>query len=240
MPEQLSFAEFQDNIDISEIQITVQEIHQKGYYSENKSYSEEHIARVAMFSSAIANLEGADDKTKRLLQEAVKYHSCRRMLDIAEEQHQEYSAKIAGQELSEKYSETDVGIVQAAIELQNLRYSSSKTDKMENERKEKVSELCEKYGLDISNGERIDCIAKYIEDSVNLDKARFVTKTNNPPGEEFSFYSLKTDTARKLVKASYCIQDELSTEHLKEMSKVATIDFEAETDTIMKEFLQKI
>lgn len=239
MPEQLSFAEFQDNIDISEIQITVQEIHQKGYYSENKSYSEEHIARVAMFSSAIANLEGADDKTKRLLQEAVKYHSCRRMLDIAEEQHQEYSAKIAGQELSEKYSETDVGIVQAAIELQNLRYSSSKTDKMENERKEKVSELCEKYGLDISNGERIDCIAKYIEDSVNLDKARFVTKTNNPPGEEFSFYSLKTDTARKLVKASYCIQDELSTEHLKEMSKVATIDFEAETDTIMKEFFTK-
>ena len=239
MPEQLSFAEFQDSIDISEIQITVQEIHQKGYYSENKSYLEEHIARVAMFSSAIANLEGADDKTKRLLQEAVKYHSCRRMLDIAEEQHQEYSAKIAGQELSEKYSETDVGIVQAAIELQNLRYSSSKTDKIGNERKEKVSELCEKYGLDISNGERIDCIAKYIEDSVNLDKARFVTKTNNPPGEEFSFYSLKTDTARKLVKASYCIQDELSTEHLKEMSKVATIDFEAETDTIMKEFFTK-
>ena len=239
MPEQLSFAEFQDSIDISEIQITAQEIHQKGYYSENKSYSEEHIARVAMFSSAIANLEGADDKTKRLLQEAVKYHSSGRMLDIAEEQHQEYSAKIAGQELSEKYSETDVGIVQAAIELQNLRYSSYETDKMENERKEKVAELCEKYGLDISNGERIDCIAKYIEDSVNLDKARFVTKANNPPGEKFSFDSLKTDTARKLVKASYCIQDELSTEHLKEMSKVATIDFEAATDTIMKEFFTK-
>lgn len=239
MPEQLSFTEFQDSIDISEIQITAQEIHQKGYYSENKSYSEEHIARVAMFSSAIANLEGADDKTKRLLQEVVKYHSSGRMLDIAEEQHQEYSTKIAGQELREKYSETDVGIVQAAIELQNLKYSSYELDKMENERKEKVVELCEKYGLDISNGERIDCIAKYIEDSVNLDKARFVTKANNPPGENFSFDSLKTDTARKLVKASYCIQDELSTKHLKEMSKVATIDFEAATDAIMKEFFTK-
>ena len=236
MPEQLSFTEFQDSIDISEIQITAQEIHQKGYYSENKSYSEEHIARVAIFANAIANLEGADDKTKRLLQEAVKYHSSGRMLDIAEEQHQKYSAKIAGQELSESYSETDVGIVQASIELQNLRYSSYETDKMEKERKEKVAELCEKYGLDISNGERIDCIAKYIEDSVNLDKARFVTKANNPPGEKFSFNSLKTDTARKLVKASYCIQDELSTKHLKEMSKVATIDFEAATDAIMKEF----
>lgn len=231
MPEQLSFAQLQDSIDISEIKITAQEIHQKGYYSENKSYSEEHIARVAMFSSAIANLEGADDKTKRLLQEAVKYHSSGKMLDIEKEQHQEYSAKIAGQELSERYSETDVGIVQAAIELQNLRY-----DKMENERKEKVAELCEKYGLDISNGERIDCIAKYIEDSVNLDKTRFVTKANNPPGEKFSFDSLKTDTARKLVKASYCIQDELSTEHLKEMSKIATIDYEEATDDIMKEF----
>ena len=87
----------------------------KGYYSENKSYSEEHIARVAIFANAIANLEGADDKTKRLLQEAVKYHSSGRMLDIAEEQHQEYSAKIAGQELSESYSETDVGIAKFKI-----------------------------------------------------------------------------------------------------------------------------
>ena len=239
MPEQLSFSELQNNIDISEICNTVQEIHQKGYYNENKEYSEEYIARVATFSSAIANLENADDKTKKLLQEAIKYHSSGRKLDTTREKHQAYSAKIAGQELSEKYSKTDVGIMQAAIELQDLNYSSSVSKEMEKERKEKVAQLCEKYELDIDNGEKIDCIAKYIEDGVNLDKARFVPKVNNTPGEKFSFDSLKTDSARKLVKASYCIHDELSAEHLKEMSKVATIDFKEKTDDIMKEFFTK-
>lgn len=240
MPEQLSFSELHDSIDISEIQKTAQEIHQKGYYSRNQSYSEEHIVRVAMFSNAIANLEGQDDKTKQLLGEAVKYYSSGRMLDIAEEQHQEYSAKIAGKELGERYSQTDVGIIQAAIELQNLKYSSSTLDEMEKERNEKVTELCNKYGLNVSDGKRIDTIATYIADSVTLDKARFVTKANNPPGEKFDFQSLKTDTAKRLVKSSYCLQDQLSAEHLKEMAKVAHIDYEAEKDTIMKEFFTRI
>ena len=240
MPEQLSFSELQDSIDMSEIQSTVEEIHQKGYYNGNKSYSEEHITRVAIFSNAIANMEGVDDKTKRLLGEAVKYYSSGRMLDIAEEQHQEYSARIAGKELGERYSQTDVGIVQAAIELQNIKYSSGKSDEREKQRKEKVIELCSKYDLNLSEGKRIDTIATCISDAVTLDKARFVTKANNPPREVFNFDDLKTNTARRLVKASYCVQDKLSTEHLKQMRKVANIDYETEKDTIMKKFFTKI
>lgn len=241
MPEQLSFSEFYDSIDISGIQNVTQEIHQKGYYSRNQSYSEEHIVRVAMFANAIANLEGQDNKTKQLLGEAVKFYSSGRMLDITEEQHQEYSAKIAGKEIAGKYSKTDVGIIQAAIELQNLKYTSSTLDEKEKEkeRTEKIIQLCSKYGLNVEDGKRIDIIATYISDAVVLDKARFVIKTDNPPGEQFDFYSLKTNTAKRLVKSSYCIQDRLSTEHLKEMAKVAHIDYETEKDTIMKEFFTK-
>lgn len=233
-PQQLSFSEFRDNIDISEIRSTVEEIHKKGYYSENKSYSEEHIARVAMFANAIANIEGIDGKTKKLLGETAKYYSAGRVLDIAEEHYQEYSAKIAGEELAGRYSQTDVGIVQAAIELQ--KYSSSKVNEQETERKNKIDELCNKYNLSLSEGKRIDAIETYISDAVNLDKARFVNKAKNPIGERFDFYQLKTNTAKKLVESSYCIQDELSVEHLKDLEKVAHIDFKKEKDTIMKEF----
>lgn len=241
MPEQLSFSEFHDSIDISEIQSIAKEIHEKGYYSENKSHSEEHIVRVAMFSNAIANLEGQDEKTKQLLGEAVKYYSCGRMLDIEEEQHQEYSAKIAGKELGERYSETDVGIIQAAIELQNLQYSSSTLlDERKKERDAKVVELCSKYGLSANDGKRMDIIATYVADAVTLDKARNVPKANARSGEKLYLESLTTDTAKSLIKSSYCMQDQLSAEHLKEMAKVAHIDYEAEKDTIMKEFFTRV
>lgn len=240
MPEQLYFSEFHDSIDISEIQNIAKEIHEKGYYNENKSHSEEHIVRVAMFSNAIANLEGQDEKTKQLLGETVKYYSSGRMLDIEEEQHQEYSAKIAGKELGERYSKTDVGIIQAAIELQNLQYSSSTLDERKKERDEKVVELCSKYGLSANDGKRIDTIATYVSDAVTLDKARIVPKANARPGEKLYLESLTTDTAKSLIRSSYCMQDQLSTEHLKEMAKVAHIDYEAEKDTIMKEFFTRI
>ena len=237
MPEQLSFSELKENIDMSEIQSVAQEIHEKGYYSENKIYSEEHIVRVAMFSKAIANIEGIDEKTKELLGEAVKYYSSGRRLDIPEEQHQEYSAKIAGKELGGRYSQEDVRIVQASIELQNFY----KTEQREKQRKEKIAELCNKYGIDTSDGKRIDTIATCISDADALDKARFVTKANNRPGKVFDFQELKTNTARRLVKVSHCIQDKLSTEHLKHMKKVAHIDFEEEKGTIMEKFFtQKI
>ncbi len=240
MPEQLSFSDFHDSIDIPEIQSISKEIHEKGYYRENKSYSEEHIVRVAMFSNAIANLEGQDEKTKQLLGETVKYYSSGRMLDIEEEQHQEYSAKIAGKELGERYSKTDVGIIQAAIELQNLQYSSSTLDERKKERDEKVVELCSKYGLSANNGKRIDAIATYVSDAVTLDKARIVLKANARSGKKLDFESLiTTNTAKRLIRSSYCMQDQLSVEHLKEMAKVAHIDYEAEKDTIMKEFFTR-
>lgn len=241
LAEQMPFNELQRNIDIAEIRKAVEEIHQKGYYSKNKVYSEEYVTRVVIFANAIANLEGADEKTKRLLQEAVKYHSCGRMIDSERIQYQEYSAKIAGQELSDKFSKTDVGIVQASIELQNYRYSSSENDERKNERQEKIEELCKKYGLDISCGERIGLISQYIEDSINLDRTRFLARADIPPEEVFSPESLQTETAKKLIKASYCMQDELATEHLKTMSKVATVSWEYGKSCIRNQmFPQKI
>ena len=226
MPEQLSFTEFKDYVDSLEVGEIIKEVHEKGYYSENKSYSEEHVARVAMFSNAIANIEGADDKTKILLGEAVKYYSCGRQLDMAKENHQEYSAKIAAKELKDRYSEADVGIIQAAIELQNLNDSSLTSEENQKLRQEKLTELCDKYNLSLNESGRIETIATCISDAVTLDTTRFANKAYPPPGEAFYYDDLKTDAAKRLVKASYCMQDKLSEEHL-------------EKDTIIKEFFTK-
>lgn len=208
-----------------------QDIHQKGYYSENEQYSEEHIVRVAMFSNAIANMEGQDDRTKKLLGEAAKYYSSGRMIDSTEEQHQEYSAKIAGKELCEMYSKTDMGIVQAAIELQGI--SAELEEK-------KLNELCGKYGLSLEDGKTVTTIAHYISDAVNLDKARFVPKAKEPEEkrekEKLYFWNLRTDTAKRLIKSSYCMQDQLSIDHLKELEKIAHIDYEAEKSIIAEKF----
>lgn len=239
MPEQLSFTEFKDYVDSLEVGEIIKEVHEKGYYSENKSYSEEHVARVAMFSNAIANIEGADDKTKILLGEAVKYYSCGRQLDMAKENHQEYSAKIAAKELKDRYSEADVGIIQAAIELQNLNDSSLTSEENQKLRQEKLTELCDKYNLSLNESGRIETIATCISDAVTLDTTRFANKAYPPPGEAFYYDDLKTDAAKRLVKASYCMQDKLSEEHLEKMERVAHIDFKSEKDTIIKEFFTK-
>ena len=240
MPEQMSFSEFRDSIDISEIQSIAKEIHEKGYYSKNKSHSEEHIVRVAMFSNAIATLEGQDEKTKQLLGEVVKYYCSGGILDIEEEPHQEYSARIAGKELGERYSKTDLGIIQSAIELQNLQYSSISSDERKKQRDEKIAELCSKYGLRQNDLKIVETIVTYLEDGIELDKARITPQENIRPREKFDFKSLKTDTAKSLVMASYCMQDQLSVEHLKQMAKVAHINYNEEKDKIMEELFTKI
>ncbi len=230
MPKQISVSEFKENINFMEIKNVAEEIYQKGYYSKNKLYSEEHIIRTYMFANTIANMEGLDSQTRILLGEAVKYYSTGRMLDSVDEKHQKYSSMIAKRELDSKYSKEDVGVIQAVFELQGFQ------DLNENARAEKIAELCSKYGLDLKDSEKIDIIETYMSDAINLDKIRFVKKANNLPEMSFSYDSLKTDTAKKLVECSYYIQDELSARHLEKMSKIANVNFMDEANIIMKEF----
>lgn len=239
LPEQLSFLEFQNNVDAKEVQRTVEDVHQSGYYKNNTTYSEEYVARVAMLSSAIANLEGADDKTKQLLSEAVRYHSSGRVLDDGREQYQEQSAKIAEREMSGRYSHAEIGIVQAAIELQDLTYQSDKIAENKDERESKMTEICEKYGVDPRDIKKVDDISKFMTDAVNLDNVRFGGKVNNPSNERFIFETLTTESAKSLIEASYSMHDELSSEHLSSMSKVASLDFENEKETVMDQYFTK-
>ena len=178
MPEQLSTDQIMQAIDVTKIQESIAEIHSQGFYQGNKSYDEEHIARVILYSDAISKMEGFDDKTRGLLTEVAKYYSCGRQLDIAEK-HEQYSAKLAGKALAGRYSTEDLDMIQATIELQNFKPSSHTISKIEEERKAKLSELCSKYDISEEQAVVVSKMSSCISDSVKLDQTRFVDKAKD-------------------------------------------------------------
>ena len=240
-PEQMSLENMKKILDMRRIQEMAEEVHQEGYYTQNKAYSEEHIIRTLTYANAIANLEDTDEKTKILLMEAVKYSSSGMVLDIGGENHYEYSAQIAGRELAERYNSEDVGIVQAAIELHGIKYSSNNPKEREVERRDRISNLCDKYGIDVSQSEKIENISRFMGDALELDKARFVKSVDGRKSEKFEHSSLRTESAKKLMGVAYGIQDKIAEQHLSQMATVAKIDFDLATKEIMQAyFMEKI
>lgn len=239
-PEQLTADQIMQLVDVSKIQSSIEEIHSEGYYQGNKSYNEEHIARVILYSDAISKMEGFDDKTRELLTEVAKYYSCGRQLDIAE-QHGQYSAKLAGKALTGKYSQEELGIIQATIELQNFKSDSHTLSEIEEERKAKLTELCSKYGISEQHVEVVSKMASCISDSVVLDRTSFVDKAKEKtPKQSFGIGSLQSETAKKMVEFSYSIQDQLAQQELDILSSIVQMNFEEEKEQIMKDFFTEI
>lgn len=239
MPEQLSIDQIMQTIDVTKIQKSIAEIHSQGFYQGKKSYDEEHIARVILYSDAISKMEGFDDKTRGLLTDVAKYYSCGRQLDIAEK-HEQYSAKLAIKALADRYSAEELGIIQATIELQNFKSNSHTLSEIE-ERKAKLSELCSKYGISKDQAVVVSKMASCISDSVKLDQTRFVDKAeDNEPEQSFRIESLESESAKRMVKFSYSIQEQLAQQELDRLSSIAQMDFDAKKEHIMEEFFTEI
>ena len=244
--EQLSKENIISLIDIQKIEKGIEEIHEKGYYKNNKDYDEEHIARVILYSDLIAKMEGFDDKTRNLITEVAKYYSCGRQLDIPES-HEKYSADLAGKALTGKYSQTELSVIKATIELQNFDFPESSNSEYEAKINEKAKELCKKYSI---AGDLIPVIKKMsacIKDSVNLDKTRFVHKASDMPkvakihngfelSKSLNIGSLKTDSSKKLLKFSYSLQEKLAQQELDKLSSLVHIDYQSEKKQIMDAF----
>ena len=235
-PEQLTVDQIIQLVDMSKVERDIEEIHAEGYYQGNKNYDEEHIARVIMYSDAISKMDGYDDQTRKLLTEVAKYYSCGRQLDTAE-QHGQYSAKLAGKALTEKYSSEELGIIQATIELANFRSSSRTLAEIEEDRKVKLTELCSKYGIS-EQAEVVSKMAGCICDSVILDQTRFVDKAkpgtfmlggaplSNDIPTNVDINELQSDSAKKMVEFSYLIQEKLAEQELEKYSSIVKIYFD--------------
>ena len=238
IPEQLSADQIMQLVDISKVQKGINEIHSEGYYQGNRSYNEEHVARVILYSDAISKMERFDDKTRELLTEVAKYYSCGRQLDIAE-QHGQYSAKLAGKALTGKYSQADIGIIQATIELQNFKSNSHIPSESKEERKTKLTELCSKYGISEEQAIVVSKMASCVSDSVILDQTRFVDKVKDKAPEQlFEINNLQFESAKKMVEFSYSMQEQLAQQELDRLSSIIKINFETpkEKEQIMKDF----
>ena len=240
MPEQLSTVQIIQEIDASKIQESIAEIHSQGFYQGNKSYDEEHIARVILYSDVISKMEGFDDKTRGLLTEVAKYYSCGRQLDIAEK-HEQYSAKLAGKALADRYSTEDLDMIQATIELQNFKSNSHTLSEIEEERKAKLNELCSKYGISEEQAVAVSKMASCISDSVKLDQTRFVDKAKEKaPEQSFCIESLELESAKKMVEFSYSMQEQLAQQELDRLSSIVQMNFDAEKEQIMKDFFTEL
>ena len=238
IPEQLSADQMMQLVDISKVQKGINEIHSEGYYQGNRSYNEEHVARVILYSDAISKMERFDDKTRELLTEVAKYYSCGRQLDIAE-QHGQYSAKLAGKALTGKYSQAEIGIIQATIELQNFKSNSHIPSESKEERKTKLTELCSKYGISEEQAIVVSKMASCVSDSVILDQTRFVDKVKDKAPEQlFEINNLQFESAKKMVEFSYSMQEQLAQQELDRLSSIIKINFETpkEKEQIMKDF----
>ena len=243
---QLSKEDIISLIDIQKIEKGIEEIHEKGYYKDNKDYDEEHIARVILYSDLIAKMEGFDDKTRNLVTEVAKYYSCGRQLDIPEP-HEKYSADLAGKALTGKYTQTELSVIKATIELQNFDFPEPRNSEYEAKINEKAKELCKKYNISEDLIPVIKKMSVCIKDSVNLDKTRFVHKASDMPkvakihngfelAKSLNIGSLKTDSSKKLLKFSYSLQEKLAQQELDKLSSLVHIDYQSEKKQIMDAF----
>ena len=136
----------------------------------------------------IANLEGFDAQTKKIILEASKYYSCGRQLDAYEE-HEKYSAKIAGEDLQGQISDNEIRLIQATIEMYRDRYGQTGYKEASQAVEEKTEELMRKYKIDSIEVQKVMKMAECIRDAVTLDTTQFVKRAeyNSPSELKFRF-----------------------------------------------------
>ena len=237
IPKQLSPDEILKISDLSMVESEIRKVHDAGFYQNKTAYGEEHIARVILYSSNIAKMEGLDERTQQLLTEAAKYSSCGRQTDSVE-RHEKYSSTLAAKQLKEKYSDGDIRLIQAAIELQNIGMSMGRQE----DKDRIISEICTKYQIPENQRDTVLKMSNCLNDAIELDRLRFVDKAQANKEEKFSLFRLQTDSSKKLIQSSCYIQEQLAEQELEERKNQANITYDLSTkkDIMDKFFTEKI
>jgi len=209
----MSFEQFRNKLDIEKIQESMKYIHHKGFYSNNKIYSEEYLSRILMFSNVIGDLEGLDDYNKDLLMKIGLYHACGNKLDF-DGDYGEYSAKIAGEELDNDYCKEEINVIKATIELINLNHRKSFEKK--DTKEEDIENIFKKYDLNVEQIENVKRFESYISDAIELDKMKILAdKTNlSEDTKYFRMYRIKNDKSKSLIDISSEIHEKLAQKRL--------------------------
>ena len=152
----------------------------------------EHIDDVLFNAMYIGKSEGLNREEMGLLVEAAKFHDCGRELQGRE--HGIQGAKNSEYWLSIGHKDKDIAKIQAAIE-----YHATPD--------EKIGEVLNKYNIPSGQRKSVEKIAKILKDADALDRVRFPGNLNPQ--------LLRTNTAKKMIKSSYQMQELRGKHYLK-------------------------
>ena len=215
--EQLSADVIIQTVDVNKVRDNVTKVYSEGYYQD----SEESFSQVVLYSDVISKMEGFDEITRRLLNEATKYCSCGKQSEF-DFLYGECSAKIAGDSLAKHYSESEIKIIQAAIEVHNLKRMYRFVD-----RQLGIDELYQKYNLNNEQSLITEKIADCISDSVILSKQLELFQNWN---------RLKNNSAKKMIKFAYAMQEYMAQKKLNELSPIIRFDFKNKNSDVCKKY----
>lgn len=158
-----------------------------------KQHKLEHIQKVLLFSQTIAQNENIDENQTKILLVSVAFHDCGRIKDRDNGIHGLESAKIAGeyfrQNVNNPYGivRSEIGIIQSTIEYHvEEEHIPGQIDEI------KLKDICNKYGVNVGEYEKVKQISAILKDADALDRTRFVS------GSDLNSNFLRTSTAKKI------------------------------------------
>ena len=169
------------------------------FYDGNKQHSIEHIQKVMLFSEILAQNEGLGQEDREMLLIAAAFHDSGREGGIDGNTSHAVASSQKIEEYFEQNPNNEFGITQ-----ENLAIIQTAIHYHEHPEKEKgkldleeIKDLCEKYGADQKDFERIVKICELLKDADALDRARFAKH-----GRLDRAY-LKSETAKNPRMISY-------------------------------------
>lgn len=152
-----------------------------------------HIQKVLLFSQIIAQNENIDENQTKILLVSAAFHDCGRIKDRDNGIHGLESAKIAGEYFRENVNNpygivrSEIGIIQSTIEYHvEEEHIPGQIDEI------KLKDICNKYGVNVGEYEKVKQISAILKDADALDRNRFVS------GSDLNSNFLRTSTAKKI------------------------------------------
>lgn len=180
-----------------EIAKIVKEIDEMPEYPIKGIHSKRHAQNVTLFSYMIANKEGIlDDKSKKLLLQAAKYHDSGRYENYhggkradGKDEHAKYSTIVAENNLKKQgFSSSEIAIIKTVI-----LYHEQPEKKINEFDEAEFMNMCLKFGVQEQDIEKTKIMCKYLKDADALDRTRFQGR-----GTLQAKY-LRTNTAKALI-----------------------------------------
>jgi HD superfamily phosphodiesterase len=184
------------SLDLDALSKEFEDIKQKQLYSSNeRNHNVNHVERVMVLASLIGKEEinnpnkNITSKLRDMLLKCAKYHDCGRINDKVDKEHGRLSAEIMKEPLEQEgYSEGEIRIMQAAVELHNLPdYKKSLYENAD------IRKVFDKYLKNEQEKEITLLITNCLKDADALDRVRFKNRAT------LNESALRTSTALKLV-----------------------------------------